>query len=75
MTTRIEALRRLADISQERIQIAVELAPFYQAANRLRMPDGDVNYEMLENHPTFRPLWLKDQELRNEWTKVILTLA
>lgn len=77
MSTRIEMLRRLNDIMQRRIELARELAPFYQAGSMLFSGSASPEemFYVLEAHPIFRPLWLEDQDLRNEWTKLLLDLG
>jgi len=52
-----------------RIRIARQLGDIMRV-------DGEcVDYEKLESHPRFRPHWLEDQELKNEWTKLLLELT
>lgn len=75
VSPRIEKLRRLTEIMEERSDIARELAPYYEAARLLSYTGTIEDYGLLEDHPKFRPIWLRDRDLKDEWIRLQLELA
>lgn len=68
-------IHRLKEILQRQRDLAMELAPAYQAVELLDSEETITEVTIIEHHPKWAPLWRETRELETEKDRILLNLG
>lgn len=72
MISQRNPIHRLKEILQRQRELAMQLAPAYQAVELLQT---STEVTIIEYHPKWGPLWRESQELETEKDRILLNLG